>query len=324
MSTLPTTDRREFMKAAALAAAGGGLTGALGGMARAQVESRSTAPAEPTMPMFKISLAEWSLHRTLQAGKMKNLEFPAFAKNECGIDTVEYVNQFFADKAKDTEYLTELKTRAADLGVKNRLIMIDNEGAIGDPDDARRQKAVENHYKWVEAAKFLGCESIRVNAQSGGTYDEQRDRAANGLRKLSEFGAEHGMNVIVENHGGLSSNGKWLVSVIKQVDLPNCGTLPDFGNFNVGRNDAGLEETYDRYQGVQEMMPYAKAVSAKSHKFDAEGNEAEIDYFRMMAIVLAAGYHDYVGIEWEGGQPGEVEGIHLTQRLLERVRQELA
>jgi sugar phosphate isomerase/epimerase len=274
--------------------------------------------------MFKISLAEWSLHRTLQAGEMENLEFPGFAKNQYGIEAVEYVNQFFPDKAQDRTYLTELKSRAEDAGVKSLLIMIDGEGALGDADESRRQQAVENHHKWVEAAKFLGCHSIRVNAQSQGTYQEQRDRAADGLRRLSEFGAEHGINVIVENHGGLSSHGKWLAEVIQQVNLPNCGTLPDFGNFNVGRNDFGLDESYDRYQGVEELMPFAKAVSAKSHEFDDQGNEVNTDYFRMMAIVLAAGYHGYVGIEWEGGNPGEVEGIRLTQRLLERVREGLA
>jgi sugar phosphate isomerase/epimerase len=274
--------------------------------------------------MFKISLAEWSLHRTLNGGDMENLEFPAFAKNEYGIEAVEYVNQFFRDKAKDAEYLTELKSRAEDAGVKSLLIMIDGEGALGDADESRRRQAVENHHKWVEAAKFLGCHSIRVNAQSQGSYEEQRDRAADGLRSLSEFGAAHGINVIVENHGGLSSNGKWLAEVIQQVNLPNCGTLPDFGNFRTGQNEAGEDEWYDRYQGVEELMPYAKAVSAKSHKFDDQGNEVNTDYFRMMAIVLAAGYHGYVGIEWEGGDPGEVEGIRLTQRLLERVREELA
>jgi L-ribulose-5-phosphate 3-epimerase len=275
--------------------------------------------AEEGKPLFKISLAEWSLHRTLFDKKLDNLDFPVFAKNEFGIEAVEYVNQFFKDKAKDQNYLADLKQRAGDHGVKNVLIMIDGEGALGDPDDPKRTQAVENHYKWVEAAKFLGCHSIRVNAHSEGEYDEQMKLAADGLRRLTEFGAEHGIGVIVENHGGLSSNGKWLAGVMKLVGHPNCGTLPDFGNFRINDN-----EEYDRYQGVKELMPFAKGVSAKSHEFDAQGNEVRTDYFKMVKIVLDAGYHGYIGIEWEGDKPGEVEGVRLTQRLLERVREKLA
>jgi sugar phosphate isomerase/epimerase len=270
-------------------------------------------------PLFEISLAEWSLHRTLFDKKLDNLDFPAFAKREFGIEAVEYVNQFFKDKAKDKEYLAELKKRAGDEGVTNVLIMIDGEGSLGDPDESLRTQAVENHYKWVEAAKFLGCHSIRVNAHSEGEYDEQMKLAADGLGRLNEFGVEHGIGVIVENHGGLSSNGEWLAGVMKRVDHKNCGTLPDFGNFRVSES-----EEYDRYKGVKELMPFAKGVSAKSHEFDDEGNEVRTDYFKMLKIVLDAGYHGYVGIEWEGEKPDEVEGVKLTKRLLERVRDELA
>jgi sugar phosphate isomerase/epimerase len=245
---------------------------------------------------------------------MDNLDFPVVAKRDCGIDCVEYVNVFFMDKAKDDAYLRELKKRCDDNGVASGLIMCDSEGDLGDPSEAKRTKAVENHYKWVEAAKFLGCHSIRVNARSTGKPEEQHKRAVDGLRRLSEFGAKHNMNVIVENHGGLSSNGKWLAGVIKEVvdgGLKNCGTLPDFGNF---------PKDYDKYEGVKEMMPYAKGVSAKSHAFDPDGNEAEIDYFKMIKIVLDAGYRGYVGIEWEGEKPGEMEGVKLTRDLLVRVR----
>src|SRR3990172_8057960 len=195
------------------------------------------------------------------------------------------------DKAKDTAYLTDLKKRCDDNGVTSVLIMCDAEGDLGDPNDSKRTTAVENHYKWCEAAKFLGCHSIRVNARSQGSYEEQLERAVDGLRRLSEFGAQHGMNVIVENRGGLSSNGKWLAAVMQEVGLPNCGTLPDFGNFRISP-----DEEYDCYQGVKELMPYAKGVSAKSHAFDAAGNETQIDYPRIMKIVLDAGYHGYVGI----------------------------
>lgn len=272
-------------------------------------------------PLFKISLAQWSLHRTLHEGKLDNLDFAKTTKEDYGIEAVEYVNQFFKDKATDTAYLGEMKKRAADLGVTSVLIMIDNEGNLGDPSDAARTKAVENHYKWVDAAKFLGCHSIRVNARSDAklSYAQQMLLAADGLRRLSEFAADKNIGVIVENHGGLSSDGSWLAGVMKTVDHQNCGTLPDFGNFRIVEGN-----WYDRYKGVEELMPYAKAVSAKSHDFNAEGLETKTDYHRMMKIVLAAGYHGFVGIEYEGKNLSEPEGILATKRLLERVRDELS
>jgi sugar phosphate isomerase/epimerase len=305
-------DRRGFLKSTAAAGAALGLGTASG--------TALLAAQEGKQPLFKISLAEWSFHRTLrdESKNLTNLDFPVVAKRDFGIEAVEYVNQFFKDKAKDTAYLTDLNKRAADNGVTNVLIMIDDEGDLGDPNERRRTEAVEKHHKWVEAAKFLGCHSIRVNARSRGSYDEQMKLAADGLRRLSEFGAQHNIGVIVENHGGLSSNGAWLAGVMKMVGHPNCGTLPDFGNFRVSDR-----EEYDRYQGVKELMPYAKGVSAKSHEFDDEGNEVRTDYFKMIQIVLDAGYHGYIGIEWEGNRPGEMEGVRLTQRLLERVRDRL-
>ncbi|MCR9292562.1 MAG: sugar phosphate isomerase/epimerase [bacterium] len=262
---------------------------------------------------YKISLAEWSLHRTIREGKLDNLDFAKTAKEDFKISAVEYVNQFFKDKAEDKKYLADLQQRHDDLGVKCLLIMIDGEGALGDPDEAKRTQAVENHYRWVEAAKFLGCHSIRVNAQSSNDYEEAKKLAADGLRRLSEFAAEHDINVIVENHGGLSSNGKWLVETIASVGLDNCGTLPDFGNFH----------DYDRYQGVEETMKFAKAVSAKSHDFADDGSETHTDYYKMMKIVTDAGYNGWVGIEYEGNKLDEYAGIKATKKLLVKVRKQM-
>ena len=272
-------------------------------------------------PLFKISLAEWSLHKTLFGGKMDHLDYAKVAKREFGIEAVEYVNQFFKDKATDGNYLMEMRKRAEGEGVQSVLIMIDGEGNLGDADEAKRSKAVENHHKWVEAAKFLGCHSIRVNAATGnkGSYEEQQDRAADGLAALADFAKGYRIGVIVENHGGLSSNGAWLAGVMKKVNMPNCGTLPDFGNFRVSR-----DEEYDRYKGVKELMPHALAVSAKSHDFDEDGNETHTDYLKMMKIVLKAGYHGHVGIEYEGSKLSEMEGIQATKDLLVRVREKLS
>ena len=284
-----------------------------------------------TQPLFRISLAQWSLNRRFfgrEEPKLDNLQFAATAR-QLGIEAIEYVNQFFMDKGEDAKYLAEMKRRAEDAGVRSLLIMVDREGALGDPDSAKRTQTIENHRKWVRAAKFLGCHSIRVNAQSNAklSFDEQMKLAADGLRRLTEFGAEHDINVIVENHGGLSSNGQWLAGVMKRVDHPRCGTLPDFGNFLVNRRK---NEWYDRYQGVRELMPYAKAVSAKAYAFDGnrpwvtidERSGIETDFLKMMRIVLDAGYRGWVGIESEGAQD-QIRGVKQTKDLLLRVREKL-
>lgn len=277
------------------------------------------APADAPSMLYRISLAEWSLHRSIHGAKFDHLEFAGIARNAFDLDAVEYVNGFFKDKATDQAYLKEMKQRADDHGVRSLLIMCDGEGRLGDPDAAAREQAARNHHKWVEAAKFLGCHSIRVNAHSEGTPEEQRKLVADGLRMLTEYAAERDLNVIVENHGGLSSNGGWLKSVMEAVDHPRCGTLPDFGNFHLGNG-----EWYDRYQGVKEMMPFAKAVSAKSHEFNDDGDEVRTDFHKMMRIVLDAGYRGYIGIEWEGGGIDEMDGVRKTKDLLVKVRKDLA
>ena len=295
--------RREFLSRASGAVAGGVLAGSL----------PSRVAAGLPEPPFKISLAQWSLHRALQSGQLDHLDFAKVARREFDLDAIEYVNTFFKDKATDAAYLAEMNRRAKDHGVYQHLIMIDVEGDLGDPDPALRHKAVENHRRWVDAAAILGCATIRVNAESKGSFEEQQKLAADGLRALAEYGDSRSINVIVENHGGLSSNGAWLAGVMKLVDHPRCGTLPDFGNFT----------SYDRYQGVTEMMPYAKAVSAKSFDFDAQGEETTIDFRRMLGIVTAAGFHGWIGIEYEGQRLGEREGIAKTKALLTRIRSEL-
>lgn len=264
---------------------------------------------------FKISLAQWSLHKTLFEKKLDNLDFARVAREDYRVDGLEYVNQFWMDKATDMTYLKELKKRASDYGLTNVLIMCDGEGDLGHPEASKRTQAVQNHYKWVDAGKYLGCHSIRVNAYSVGTWEEQRDLAADGLARLTEYGAKQKMNIIVENHGGLSSNGTWLTEVMKKVGNKRCGTLPDFGNFRLANN-----QEYDRYLGVEQMMRFAKGVSAKSNDFDESGNETHTDYVRMMKIVAAAGYTGFVGIEYEGSKLSEPDGIRATKRLLERIR----
>jgi len=303
-------NRREFLKKSVIIS--GGIS--LSGLSAIQLSGCEKKP----MP-FEISLAEWSLHRTIRSKKINHLDFFDITKNKFGLSAVEYVNIFFFDKANDKNYLEEMRVRADDLGIKSLLIMCDSEGDLGNPNPKKRTKSIENHYKWVRAAKFLGCHSIRVNARSSGTYDEQIKLATDGLQRLTEFSKELGINIIVENHGGLSSNGTWLSSVIQNVNHPMCGTLPDFGNFKIADNI-----WYDRYKGVSELVPFAKGVSAKSNDFDDQGNETQTDYYKMIKIVLASGYVGHIGIEYEGNKLDEIDGILATKKLLERVGKSLS
>jgi sugar phosphate isomerase/epimerase len=324
-----TSNRREFIRSLGLITAGYGLTsGVLSSCTSkpSSTESRDSTSVTTEMKkglFFKISLAEWSFHRALKANLLDNLDFPAKAKNDFDISAVEYVNQFFKDKAKDSAYLAELKKRCDDNGVTSVLIMVDGEGFLADLDAKKRQTAIENHYKWVDAAKFLGCHSIRVNCFGEGSRDEVAKAGIDGLHKLTEYAKNSNINVIVENHGGMTSDGKWLSGVISSVAMPYCGTLPDFGNFCLRREkgdmwDSKCVEEYDRYLGTTELMPFAKGVSAKTYDFDDQGNCVETDYARMMSIVKAAGYTNYIGIEYEGEKLSEEDGIRATKKLLER------
>src|SRR5215203_472972 len=321
------SNRRHFLKQlGGLAAGFGAVSTGLSFIDPSQQESQTKSGTDETAAplFFTISLAQWSLHKKLFAKEMDNLDFPAVAKNTYGINVVEYVNQFFKDKAKDEKYLAELLKRCNDNGVKNHLIMCDGEGEMGDLDNTKRTTAVENHYKWVDAAKYLGCATIRVNAAGKGSEEDVQKAAVESLSGLGEYAAKQNINVIVENHGGYSSNGQWLATVMKTVNKPNVGILPDFGNFCIKREGgqqwgAKCIEEYDRYKGVSEMMPYAKGASAKTHDFDSNGNCIETDYYRMLKIIKDSGFHGYIGIEYEGEKLGEEEGIRKTKALLEKV-----
>jgi sugar phosphate isomerase/epimerase len=276
--------------------------------------------------VFKISLAEWSINKPLFAGKTQHLDFPKIAKS-VGIGAIEYVNQFFKDKAEDLEFLREMNTRAEGEGVTQVLIMCDGEGNLGDPDATKRKLAAENHYKWVEAAKFLGAHTIRVNGYRSGTPDEQMKLVADGMRQLVEFADTHAINVVIENHGGLSSNAKWLMKTIRLVNHPRAGTLPDFGNFRIAgptKTDPDAKvESYDSYEGVREIMPLAKGVSVKPKVWDFNGNNTDIDLLRMMKIVVDSGYRGHAGIEY-GPEGRELEGVKELRQRLQEVRDQLS
>ena len=315
-------NRRTFIKSAA----------ALGAVSL--ISPALKAAAAPKKEPFKISLAQWSLNKRFlkRAGAepLDHLEFAKIARS-VGIDGIEYVNQMFFEKATDRSYLGEMKTRAAGEGVNSLLIMCDREGNLGAPAEADRLKTVQNHLKWLDAAAFLGCHSIRVNAASDPklSWDEQAKLAADGLHRLCVEGDKRGLWVVVENHGGLSSNGKWLTQVMKQAGHARAGILPDFGNFYTDRVRA---EMYNPYEGLREFMPWVKqAVSAKSYDWDTSAGrfytenrnppvETTLDYERLLKIVLAAGYSGYIGIEYEGSKHSEIDGIKRTKQALDELR----
>jgi sugar phosphate isomerase/epimerase len=306
-------DRRTFLGSLIGASAAGlGLA-----PARAMADDDHVGkPAPGRIGDFKISLAEWSLHNALFKKEISNLDFPTIAREQYGIDGVEFVNQFFKDKAQDSVYLKQLKGRADDVGVTCVLIMIDGEGDLSAKEKDERMKAVEDHKKWVDAASALGCHSIRIN--TGNNYSQEDvSGVAEACNALVEYAEKQGINIICENHGGPSSNPVALLALITWVGKDRFGTLPDFGNFPKDRHE---KYTIDIYRAIDKMMPFAKGVSAKSYDFDAQGRETTLDYARILKIVTDSGYHGFVGIEYEGKRLGEPEGIRATKRLLESVR----
>ncbi len=298
-------------------------------------EEEKVVEKKEVKPFFKLSLAQWSLHKAIKSGELSPLDFAQKA-SEYGFEGIEYVSQLYREELKKDKdpkvamknLLDTLKMKSEKYGVKNVLIMVDNEGDLGTLDQEKREQAIENHKKWVDAAAFLGCHSIRVNAKGEGTAEEVAKAAVDGLSKLSDYAAKQGINVIVENHGGYSSNGEWLTNVMKSVGKPNCGTLPDFGNFCLTEgygsiNDENCKDTYDIYKGVGEMMPFAKAVSAKTYDFNEDGGQPDIDYVKMLQIVKDAGYKGFIGVEYEGDNLSEVDGIIATKNLLLKANAEL-
>ncbi len=309
-------NRRNFVRQSVLTASAITLTNSLPGMSM-----NATG--------IELSLAEWSLNRTIREGKLDHLDFAAKAKKDFGISVVEYVNGLFGnstmsfkDAGKSSSYLGELLKRSKDAGVINHLIMVDEEGPLALPDDKVRLQAIEDHKKWFDAAQFLECKTVRVNLHGDGESAAKKIASIDSLGRLGEFASTLGLNVVVENHGSDSSNGQWVADVMKQVNRKNVGTLPDFGNFCIthpwGETQSDCQNMYDRYKGVQELLPFAKGVSAKSYDFAANGEQPKIDYKKLLDIVKASGFKGYIGIEFEGNTQPEEDGIRKTKALVER------
>jgi sugar phosphate isomerase/epimerase len=304
--------RREFVKQTILTAS-----------------SLCMTPIFELAPSLEISLAEWSLHRGLKGGTIDHLDFPSIAKTQFAINVVEYVNgcfgsykRDFKEAGKDMAYLRELLKRSKDAGVTNHLIMVDDEGFLAKPEDKERLTAVENHKKWIDAAKFLECKTVRVNLHGPGETAAKKTASIDSLSRLGDFAKPMNINIVVENHGSDSSKGFWVADVMRQVNKTNVGTLPDFGNFCIshewGTTQGECAEAYDRYKGVEELLPFAKGVSAKTYDFDVNGEQPKIDYKRLLDLVKASGFKGYIGIEFEGETQPEEEGIRKTKALLQK------
>lgn len=273
----------------------------------------------------KISLAQWSLHKALFEGKIAAEDFASIAMNDFGISGIEYVNQFYTKQAADEKFWLEMKQRASDVGVQSLIMMVDEKEKLGDSDVVRRKNAVEDHFKWVNAAKLLDCHSIRVNAFGDGEPEELKDALIDGLGQLTAYAAKEEIHVILENHGLHTSNAAYMVDIIKAVDNPFLGTLPDFGNWCTSAEWGGTKESqncatiYNPSQGLTEFMPYATGVSAKTYEFDADGNDTIIDYPKLLQIVKNSDFDGYIGIEYEGEGLSEADGIKVTKALIQKI-----
>lgn len=321
--------RRDFIKKFGMGAAGIGISSAIPGWIYGETEKKEL--------FFKLAISQFSLASDFWTKKLDPLDFPAKVKNDFDITGLDYCSMFFADKAKNPAFLSDLKKRSADAGTYNLRIMIDGEGVLGDLTEATRLKAVENHYKWIDAAAALGCPMIRVNVEGEGNPGDVAKAAVDSLGRLIEYGRKENIDVIVENHVGISCNAAWLAGVMKQVNSTHCGTLADFGNFCINRTKPEAQtieaymktkclEEYDRYKGIEELMPYAKGIHAKTHLFDAKGNDTETDFNKMFSVIKKSGFTGWASIEYEGGlfkmyQPDSAyltndEGIKATKALV--------
>jgi len=303
--------RRSFIKKTALASAA--------------ISSYSVFPVNSVLSNKrsnpKVSLAQWSLHRAFKEGSLQAEDFASIARNSFDMEAVEYVNQFYVKNATNEVFWNQLKNSADNAGVKSLLIMVDDEGLLGNSRKEARKKAVENHFKWIHAAKILGCHSIRVNAFGEGSEATLKSSLVDGLGALAAYGEKEKINVLIENHGFHTSNAGFMVEIIKEVDNPYLGTLPDFGNWCLNRewgstHSDQCEKIYDPLQGVSEFLPFAKGVSAKSYEFNEAGFDTVIDYPGLLKLVKDFGYEGYIGIEYEGENLSEEAGIIATKKLI--------
>ncbi|MEM9941449.1 MAG: sugar phosphate isomerase/epimerase family protein [Planctomycetota bacterium] len=294
--------RRELLKLGTMAAISSALSG------------WKFQESEPKKTWLKLAVQQYSFNRQLRSSELKIEDYPATVVEGTGIKSLEFFNGHIEDKKYNEAFFVDLKKRCDDLEANTTMMLCRSKPAVDSPDPAIRQKAIEGYKRWLTATQILGGQYIRVDTRHKGDAEEQKKYAVAGLKALTEVASEYGIGILVENHGGHSSNGAWLADVMRKVNLPNCGTLPDFQNF----------KDYDPYKGVAEMMPWAKILCAKAKAFDDQGNETNVDYRRMLKIAKDAGFRGFIGIEFEGHEIEPLEGIKMTAALIEKIQMELA
>ena len=296
---------------------------------------------------IKISLQCYSFASSLFTKKMNIIDFPKIVREDFNIDAAEYWNRPMVEKRRDSNFIRELNKRTNDYGLENTFMLVDlinfqtgESKSLCSRDKIERNFAIEEHKEWIEFSKAIGCKGIRVNLWSDNmTRSEVKSISQDSLGELLEFSNKINMSIVIENHGGYTSDAKWLIDLIKSINHPKLGTLPDFGtrNFCIKRapkTESGIfgsqcVDQYDKYKGVKEMLPYAKGISAKSHTFNNDGEEMSTDYKKMINLIKASGFNDYIAIEYEGAIMAlyakgnskflsSHEGILATKKLIEK------
>ena len=255
---------------------------------------------------FPIGIQEYTFNRILRSGKLKHLDYPAMVKKELGIEHVEYWSRPFEGKHTDKKFVGELNSRTKGEGISNVLILVDEKHELDHEKKSERDKSVDLHKGWIDCAAQLGCDAIRVNCRMGGDPKDNLNRAVDGVGRLCEYAKDTSVKVVIEPHGRNSQNPDWLLAVMKELNHPHAGILPDFNNFG----------SYDRYSAVEKTLPFAPAVCAKALKFDDEGNETHTDYFKMLKIVYESTFSGVISIEFEGHGVDPIVGSRMTQDLI--------
>ena len=296
---MSSVTRREFIGSTIAA-------GALAGAGNMSLPGKAAAADRPTKD--DISLAAWSLVREFREGKWKNLDLPRICREDFGINGLEFVNSFF--ELPTERYLNQLKKNAAEHGVTLVLIMVDGEGNMSAMEKKERMQAALNHRKWVDIAASLGCHAIRCNV-GGPSKDYDQDtmkRAADSFGNLVEYASQYPLNVILENHGGASSNPDMMIGLMKAINSPNFGTLPDFGNIY----------EFDRYESIRKLVAYAKGISVKT-KFKPNGTHPDYDLEKLLKICMEEGYHGFYGIEQESPDANSWQAVRWSKAVIDRV-----
>jgi len=269
------------------------------GMIAPALQLESKAMAIPGMTHDDISLAQWALVQEIRDGKWTNLDFPRIAREDFGLNGIEFVNTLF--EVPTIDYLNQLKKNANAHGVKMVLIMIDAEGDGCEPTPELRKQFVINHKKWIDIAHYLGCHAIRTNCRGPKDVDEDEALkwAAESYNMLLEYAVPAGISVCIENHGGVSNDPGWMISLLEKVDKLYFGSYPDW------RRPA---DDFDNVEYLEKMLPWAVGMSYRNQP-------TEELTAKMIKMSHDAGYRGWYGIE-SSGREAILQGKELLKKYL--------